>query len=33
VNRPTIALVQDVAPRRTVTFDGPVVAVHIPLSA
>lgn len=33
VNRPTIALVQDVAPQRTIAFDGPTVAVHIPLSA
>jgi ribosomal protein S18 acetylase RimI-like enzyme len=33
VNRPTIAMVQDVAPRRTITFDGPTVAVEIPLSA
>lgn len=33
VNRPTIALVQDVAPQRTITFDGPTVAVRIPLSA
>jgi ribosomal protein S18 acetylase RimI-like enzyme len=33
VNRPTIALVQDVAPQRTLSFDGPTVAVHIPLSA
>ncbi len=33
VNRPTIAMVQDVAPQRTITFDGPTVAVEIPLSA
>ena len=33
VNRPTIAMVQDVAPVRTITFDGPTVAVEIPLSA
>lgn len=33
VNRPTIAMVQDVAPERTIRFDGPTVAVEIPLSA
>ena len=33
VNRPTIAMVQDVAPQRTLTFDGPTVEVQIPLSA
>lgn len=32
-NRPTIALTQSVAPLRTVTFDGPTIAVTIPLSA
>jgi GNAT superfamily N-acetyltransferase len=32
VNRPTMALIQRVAPRRTTTFDGPVVEVRIPLS-
>lgn len=33
VNRPTIAMVQDVAPQRTVRFDGPTVSMQIPLSA
>ena len=33
VNRPTIAMVQDVAPVRTLSFDGPTVEVRIPLSA
>lgn len=33
VNRPTIAMVQDLARQRTITFDGPTVAVEIPLSA
>ena len=33
VNRPTIAMVQDVAPQRTLRFDGPTVTVEIPLSA
>ena len=33
VNRPTIAMVQDVAPQRTITFDGPTVEVQVPLSA
>ena len=33
VNRPTMAMVQDVAPQRTIRFDGPTVAVQIPLSA
>jgi hypothetical protein len=33
VNRPTIGLLQHVAPQRTTTFDGPVLQVKIPLSA
>jgi GNAT superfamily N-acetyltransferase len=33
VNRPTIGLIQHVAPQRTTTFDGPVLQVRIPLSA
>jgi ribosomal protein S18 acetylase RimI-like enzyme len=32
-NRPMIALMQQEAPLRTVTFEGPTVAVHIPISA
>jgi acetate---CoA ligase (ADP-forming) len=32
-NRPMIALVQHEAPVRTVTFEGPTVAVEIPISA
>ena len=33
VNRPTMSLIQNVAPDRTTTFDGPVVEVRIPLTA
>jgi ribosomal protein S18 acetylase RimI-like enzyme len=32
VNRPTMSLIQNVAPQRTTTFDGPVIEVRIPLS-
>ena len=33
VNRPTIGLVQKIAPERTTRFDGPVVEMRIPLRA
>jgi ribosomal protein S18 acetylase RimI-like enzyme len=32
-NRPTMALIQDVAPQRRTRFDGTTVEVRIPLSA
>jgi ribosomal protein S18 acetylase RimI-like enzyme len=33
INRPTIALVQSVAPVRRMTFEGTTVSVEVPLSA